>query len=157
MHQNKLIWYRGAHYLMSLIFLWVKVLRRYESQLQFFKQKDMVFYSYSDTNSETNIMTYYEGHLMTHKTNCKRKHIISNNYSSMLFTFSLLIQVLKMSNLNMDTQSKPFHSLKSKGLLQSGNFSPYTRTASLIIIQHSPSESFPLFLLSCITFWKTEH
>lgn len=48
MHQNKLIWYRGAHYLMSLIFLWVKVLRRYESQLWFFKQKNMVFYLYSD-------------------------------------------------------------------------------------------------------------
>ena len=48
MHQNKLIWYRGAHYLMSLIFLWVIVLRRYESQLWFLKQKKMVFYLYSD-------------------------------------------------------------------------------------------------------------
>ena len=48
MHQNKLIWYRGAHYLISLIILCVMVLRRYESQLWFLKQKDMVFYLYSD-------------------------------------------------------------------------------------------------------------
>ena len=77
-----------------------------------------------------NTITYNEGHSSSLKVKCKRKLIISKHSSNKLFTFSLLVQMFKISTLNMDTLPKTLHNLKSD-LLRSENFSQYTRTSSV--------------------------
>ena len=93
-------------------------------------------------NFKTNTMSYNECHSRSLKVNwTQRKHIILKYSTNILFltaTFSLLVQIFNMSSLNMDTQSKTLHSLKSEALLRSGNFSAYIRTAFLIMLRHSP-------------------